>query len=183
MTTPPAEHPTLGLHVTEAERQEAGRRLRWAYDSGRLSPQDFDRRSGIVALATTRRDLNTAFLGLVQVAQPRLRPQSLGGVLTAHLAAFFCFLLGPLIVFFAATGADTRREAAKAFNLSFLVTVAGVVVTLLTIVTGGAAAVLFPVLGGYWSLSVLVMLVQALQGIDWNHPLKRWLPWELLRER
>ncbi len=179
------QHPTLTQAVSEAEREQAAHRLRVAYEMGRLDPQDFDRRSGIVALAHTRRDLNSAFLGLVQVERPhQARVQAPAGVVAAYLSAVFCFLLGPLVIFFTASpGTATRREAAKAFNLSFLTTVGSVIVFLLAFLTSGVTAILLPALGAYWFLSLTVGMIQALQGLDWNHPLKRWLSWEVLKER
>ncbi|HEY8663714.1 MAG TPA: DUF1707 domain-containing protein, partial [Propionibacteriaceae bacterium] len=67
------EHPSLVLAVTPADRQAAVERLRAAYDEGTLTAGDYDRRAGMAAMAQSRRDLNTAFLGLVDVTPGDVR--------------------------------------------------------------------------------------------------------------
>lgn len=179
------EHPTLTLPVTDAERAAAGQRLRLAYDSGRLDANDYDRRAGIAALATTRRELNSAFLGLVDVSRPPYRiPTSQGSAagVVAHVSSLVFFVVGPLFVFAVTSpGSRGRREAAKAFNLSFL-TLLGLVATVLVGAGVGHVGPLLLATGAYWFFSTVVSIIQAGQGLDWNHPLKRWLPWEILKE-
>ena len=69
------EHPSLEMHVTPEQRDRAESWLKEAYADGRISEVEFDRRIGQVLSAVTRKDLNEAFYGLVQVPH---RPEALG---------------------------------------------------------------------------------------------------------
>ena len=184
------EHQSLTQLATDEERRRAGDLLRAAYEEGRLAAADFDRRAGIAALAVTRRDLNTAFLGLVEVRQDVVRrytqPAATSGrglAVAAYVSGLFFFPVGPLVCFaIAGPGTFARREAAKAFNISFLALI-GFVLSVLFAAAGGAVGGLtFLLVGACWFLTTLVGAVQAGQGLDWRHPLKRHVPWEVLRE-
>ena len=61
------EHPSLSMHVTPEQRDRAESWLKDAYADGRISESEFDRRIGQVLTAVTRKELNEAFYGLVQV--------------------------------------------------------------------------------------------------------------------
>jgi hypothetical protein len=181
------EHPSLVLAVTPADRQAAVERLRVAYDQGALTASDYDRRAGMAAMAQSRRDLNTAFLGLVDVTPADLRrsmtPESGRGLaVAAHLSGWVFFLVGPLFCYAVApSGSYARREAAKAVNLGVLtligLAIAMVVMMVNTHVGGPLAFLIF----GCWWLTSLVGAIQAAKGNDWDHPLKRWLPLEVVR--
>ncbi len=181
------EHPSLVLAVTPADRQAAVERLRAAYNEGALSAGDYDRRAGMATMAHSRRDLNTAFLGLVDVTPDDVRrsmaPEAGRGLaVAAHLSGWVLFLVGPLVCFAVApSGSYARREAAKAVNLSVL-TLLGLAIALVVIMfnerVGTPLALL---IGGCWWLTSLVAAIQAAKGNDWDHPLKRWLPFEVVR--
>ncbi len=180
------EHPSLVLAVTDADSQAAVERLRAAYDEGAITASDYDRRAGMAAMAQSRRDLNTAFLGLVEVSADEVRrsvaPESGRGLaVAAHVSGWFLFLVGPLVFYvLAPPGSYARREAAKAVNLSALAFFGLVFAAVLAVVNdhvGGPLAVL--ILGCWW-LTSLVSAVQAAKGNDWQHPLSRWLPLEVV---
>jgi len=181
------EHPSLVLAVTPEDRQAAVERLRAAYDEGAISAGDYDRRAGMAAMAQSRRDLNTAFLGLVDVGPDELRrnmtPES-GRALAvvAHLSGWALFLIGPLVCFAVApAGSYARREAAKAVNLSVLVLFGLAIALVVTMFNDHVGAPLVALIAGCWWLTSLVAAIQAAKGNDWDHPLKRWLPFEVVR--
>ena len=181
------EHPSLVLAVTPADRQAAVERLRAAYDEGTLTAGDYDRRAGMAAMAQSRRDLNTAFLGLVDVTPGDVRRSMApvagrGLAVAAHLSGWVLFLIGPLVCYAVTpAGSYARREAAKAVNLSVL-TLFGLAIALVVMMfkeqVGAPLALL---IGGCWWLTSLVAAMQAAKGSDWDHPLKRWLPFEVVR--
>ena len=102
------EHPSLKMHVTPEQRDRAESWLKEAYADGRISESEFDHRIGQVLSAVTRKDLNEAFYGLVQVPtpsralgvhpayQPLVRPEtgSRPGVESAGVAHFSVFFSG-----------------------------------------------------------------------------------------
>ncbi|MGV8850258.1 MAG: DUF4870 domain-containing protein [Propionibacteriaceae bacterium] len=182
------EHPSLVLAVTQAERDAAVARLRSAYEAGAITASDLDLRAGMAAMARSRRDLNTAFLGLMDVSLDDARRHSAvtggrGLAVVAHLSGWVLFLVGPLACFAAAQpGSYARREAAKAVNLSVL-TLCGLAVALVVVLVNESVGTpLAALIAGCWWLTSLVAAVQASKGKDWDHPLKRWLPFEVLRE-
>lgn len=181
------EHPSLVLAVTPADRQAAVERLRAAYDEGALTASDYDRRAGMAAMAQSRRDLNTAFLGLVDVTPDDVRrsvtPEAGRGLaVAAHLSGWFLFLVGPLVCYAVApAGSYARREAAKAVNLSVL-TLFGLAIALIVMwINDHVGMPLVVLIGGCWWLTSLVAAIQAAKGNDWQYPLKRWLPFEVVR--
>ncbi|HEY3407704.1 MAG TPA: DUF1707 and DUF4870 domain-containing protein [Propionicimonas sp.] len=182
------EHPSLVLAVTQQEREAAISRLRSAYEQGAITASDLELRAGMAAMARSRRDLNTAFLGLMDVSIDDARRHAAvadgrGLAVAAHLSGWVLFLVGPLACYAAAQpGSYARREAAKAVNLSVL-TLCGLAVALgVVMVNESVGAPLAALIGGCWWLTSLVAAVQASKGNDWEHPLKRWLPYEVLRE-
>ena len=64
------EHPSLKMQVTPEQRDRAESWLKDAYADGRISESEFDRRIGQVLTADTRKELNEAFYGLVQIPTP-----------------------------------------------------------------------------------------------------------------
>ena len=110
------EHPSLQLHVTNEQRDRAEPWLKEAYADGRISESEFDHRIGQVLSAATRKELNQAFYGLVQVPtpsralgvhpayQPLVRPETKqqagrGAAGDRPLLLFFLWLFGPALVF------------------------------------------------------------------------------------
>jgi uncharacterized Tic20 family protein len=181
------EHPSLVLAVTPADRQAAVERLRVAYEQGALTASDYDRRAGMAAMAQSRRDLNTAFLGLVDVTPDHLRrnmpPESGRGLaVVAHLSGWVVFLVGPLVCYAVApSGSYARREAAKAVNLSVLTLIGLAIAMVVMVFNGRVGTPLAFLIGSCWWLTSLVAAIQAAKGNDWDHPLKRWLPLEVVR--
>jgi hypothetical protein len=181
------EHPSLVLAVTAADRQAAVERLRAAYDEGAITAGDYDRRVGMAAMAQSRRDLNTAFLGLIDVSADDVRrtivPEAGRGLaVAAHLSGWVLFLVGPLVCFaLAPAGSYARREAAKAVNLSALAFLGLVFAALVAVVDDHVGGPLAFLIAGCWWLTSLVAAVQAAKGNDWHHPLTRWLPFEVVR--
>ena len=68
--SPTYEHPSLRMYVTPEQRERAESWLKEAYADGRITELEFDTRIGQVITAETRKDLNEAFYGLVQVPTP-----------------------------------------------------------------------------------------------------------------
>src|SRR4029453_16330106 len=104
------EHPSLKMQVTPEQRDRAESWLKDAYADGRISESEFDRRIGQVLTAETRKELNEAFYGLVQIPtpsralgahpayQPLVRPETRdqagrGAAAGAPLAVFFFCVL------------------------------------------------------------------------------------------
>src|SRR5215210_7116879 len=147
------EHPSLKMYVTPEQRDRAESWLKEAYADGRISEVEFDTRIGRVLSAETRKDLNDAFYGLVQVPtssralgvhpayQPLVRPEALqqagrGVAGFAHFSVFFLWLLGPAVFFaLSAPGSYVRREAAKAFNFQLISFISIVVVGIVAGIT------------------------------------------------
>jgi len=195
-------HPTLQMSVTPEQRERAVSWLQQAYAEDRIGESELDWRLGQVLGATSRRDLNQAFYGIVAVPfashamglhpayQPLVRPElrqqaGRGAAGFAHLSVFFLWLLGPLLVFgLSAPGSYARREAAKAFNfqlLSFFLLIAGVVVQ--AVFSRGGFDPVLGVMGLGWFVLTIVGGAKALQGEDWRNPATRVLRMRVLSEQ
>jgi uncharacterized Tic20 family protein len=196
------EHPSLKMYVTPEQRDRAESWLKEAYADGRISEIEFDSRIGRVISAETRKDLNDAFYGLVQVPtssralgvhpayQPLVRPEALqqagrGVAGLAHFSVFFLWLLGPGLFFaLSAPGSYVRREAAKAFNFQLISFVSIVVVGIVAGITDLAIfnwVLPFMFLG--WFVLTVVGGAKALQGENWRNPVKTVLKLEVLSEK
>lgn len=196
------EHPSLTMYVTPEQRDRAEDWLKDAYADGRVSESEFDSRIGQVLGATTRKELNQAFYGLVHVPttssaiglhpayQPLVRPETRdragnGVAALAHFSTFFLWLLGPAVIYaLSSPGTRARREAAKAFNFT-LVTFFGLVGT--SIAAGITNLDLFNVLGGIifvgWIVLTIVGGAKAAQGEDWRNPVRHVARLQLLKEK
>ena len=196
------EHPSLRQPVTEEQRTRAENWLQEAYADGRISEPEFDRRIGQVITANTRRDLNEAFFGLVQVPassqalgvhpayRPLIRPETRtqagrGAAAIAHFSPFLFWIVGPLLVFALSTpGSYPRREAAKAFNFQLVAGIAGLGTA---IVAGITELGIFEWTLGLmfigWVILTIVGGAKALQGDDWRNPVKNVIKAEPLSER
>ena len=200
--SPTYEHPSLKMFITPEQRDRAESWLKEAYADGRITELEFDSRIGQVITAETRKDLNEAFYGLVQVPtgstalglhpayQPLIRPETRqqagrGVAGFAHFSVFFLWLLGPGLVFALSTpGTYARREAAKAFNFQLISFVAFVVMGILTGVTGfDILEWLFPFMGLGWFILTIVGGAKALQGENWRNPVKSVVKLEVLSEK
>jgi uncharacterized Tic20 family protein len=196
------EHPSLSMRVTPEQRDRAEAWLKDAYAEGRISESDFDQRIGQVISAVSRKELNQAFYGLVQIPtsskalglhpayQPLVPPEARqragrGVAGLAHFSAFFLWLLGPGLVFALSTpGTYARREAAKAFNFQLIAAVAFVVIGMLAGITGlDVFSWLLPFMGLGWFILTILGGAKALQGEDWKNPVKHVIKLEVLSEK
>ena len=196
------EHPSLKMHVTTEQRDRAESWLKEAYADGRISELEFDQRIGQVLSAVSRKDLNEAFYGLVQVPtpsralgvhpayQPLVRPETRqqagrGVAGFAHFSFFFMWLFGPGLVYaLSSPGTYARREAAKAFNFQLISTIAFFTMAIIGGITnsdliGGLLGLLC--LG--WFILTIVGGAKALQGEDWKNPVKSVVKLEVLSEK
>lgn len=195
------EHPTLKMYVTDEQRDRAEDWLKDAYADGRVSESEFDTRMGQVLSATTRRDLNSAFHGLVQVPSvstavglhpayaPLVRQETrdragnaVGSV--AHFSTFFTWLVGPALVYaLSSPGSRARREAAKAFNFT-LVTFFGLIAS--TIAASATGLHIFDMLTGLivvgWVVLTVVGGAKAAQGENWRNPVRHVVRLQVLSE-
>jgi uncharacterized Tic20 family protein len=196
------EHPSLSMRVTPDQRDRAEAWLKDAYADGRITEDDFDQRIGQVISAVTRKELNQAFYGLVQIPtsskalglhpayQPLVPPEARqragrGVAGLAHFSAFFLWLLGPGLVFALSTpGTYARREAAKAFNFQLIAAVAFVVIGMLAGITGlDVFTWMLPFMGLGWFILTILGGAKALQGEDWKNPVKHVIKLEVLSEK
>lgn len=196
------EHPSLKMHVTPEQRDRAEVWLQEAYADGRVSEDEFDHRIGQVISAVSRKELNNAFYGLVQIPtgstalglhpayQPLVRPEvrqqaGRGVAALAHFSAIFAWMFGPALFFALSTpGSYVRKEAAKAFNFQLINTIAFAGVG----IASGMAHLdlvqwLFPLVAMAWFILTLVGGSKALQGEDWTNPVKHVLKLEMLSEK
>ncbi len=197
-----SEHPSLKMHVTSDQRDRAEDWLKEAYADGRITELEFDTRIGQVITAETRKDLNEAFYGLVQVPtpsralgvhpayQPLVRPETReqagrGVAGFAHFSVFFFWLLGPGLVFALSTpGTHARREAAKAFNFQLISFIVLIVTGILAGITGlDVFEWVMPFMFLGWFILTIIGGAKALQGDNWRNPVKSVLKLEVLSEK
>lgn len=195
-------HPLLHAQVTPDQRDRAERFLAEAYADGRLNELEFDARMDQVLEATTRRDLNQAFYGLVDVPrtsqalglhpayQSSLVDQSSVGktgraaAAMAHFSPFFAWLFGPLFIYLIGRrGSYARREAARAFNFQFISFLAFISGGIVTAITDGATDWLLGLGFVVWLVLTITGGVKAAQGEDWTNPVRKVVRWEILKEK
>jgi uncharacterized Tic20 family protein len=197
------EHPSLTMQVTNEQRERAEHWLQQAYAEGRMSEEEFDRRIGQVLSSETRKELNQAFYGLVQVPvssqalgvhpayQPMIRPETKaqagrGAAALAHFSPFlFMGFVAPGLVFaLSAQGSYARREAAKAFNFQLVSLLALIAAGIINGITGGDVFDwIFPLMFLGWLVLTIVSGAKALQGEDWRNPVKSVLRLQVLNEK
>ncbi|WP_460740996.1 DUF1707 domain-containing protein [Mariniluteicoccus endophyticus] len=192
----------LDMLVTPAQRERAEAFLQEAYADGRLTHADFEVRLDQVLGASTRRDLNQAFYGLVAVPptsaalglHPAYRPSLVNQGQTgrtgkamaslSHFSVFFLWIFGPLMMYLiGGKGTYAKREAAKAFNFQ-LYSFGGLVgLGVLDAVGPGDMGWAVALGGVAWFVLTLIGGVRASQGEDWTNPVNRLMPWKPLDER
>lgn len=195
------EHPSLKMYVTGEQRDRAESWLKEAYAEGRISEAEFDHRIGQVISSVTRRDLNEAFYGLVQVPTPSralgLHPayQSLnptkhetsgrGVAALAHFSVFFMWILGPGLVYaLSSKGSYAKREAAKAFNFQVVAAISFMAVGILSGITNlDIFEWVFPLMGFAWFVLTILGGAKAAQGENWRNPVKSVIKIEMLSEK
>lgn len=189
------EHPSLGLPVTEEQRERSLAYLQQAYAEGRLTIYELDARVETVLQATTRREMNQAFEGLARIpagtgasllmrpTRPKGIPGPAGrtGATVAHLTGLGSFFVGPAVCYALAPHESyARREAAKAFNFQL-------VALLVMAITGALAegflgGALSGVLGIAWLVLTVAGIAHAASGDDWRNPVSRVIPLRPLDE-
>ena len=195
------EHPSLSMYVTPEQRDRAEHWLQEAYADGRISEDDFDRRIGQVISSTTRKDLNVAFYGLVNVPgtstamglhpayQPLVRPETKqqagrGVAGLAHFSVFFLWILGPgLFYAMSPAGSYARKVAAKAFNFQLITIISFVTVGIVDGLIRPDIDWVFGVMFLGWLLLTIVGGAKAFQGANWRNPVKTVLKLEVLPEK
>ena len=199
---PTYEHPSLKMTVTSEQRERAAAYLQQAYAENRIEEAEFDYRIGRALSADTRRELNDAFYGLVQVPlasqalgvhpgyQPLLAPQvrqqaGRGAAAFAHFSVFLFWILGPVLVFaLSRPGSYPRREAAKAFNFQVGSAIAAAGVGIAGAITNlDVFGVILAVMGLAWFVLTILGGAKALQGEDWTNPVKHVIKVEPLKEK
>ena len=196
------EHPSLRLPVTPEQRDRAENWLQEAYADGRISEYEFDRRIGQVISAGTRRELNEAFFGLVQVTapsqalgvhpayQPLVRPETRpsGRPGSRRGRALLALLLVA-----ARPGAGLRADPAGQLppargreGLQLPADFRGRIHR--DVHPGrrhraGRLRILVPVMFVGWFILTIVGGAKALQGEDWKNPVKHVIKLEALSER
>lgn len=199
---PTYEHPSLKMNVTPEQRERAADYLQQAYAEDRIGEAEFDYRIGRALSATTRRELNDAFYGLVQVPltsqalgvhpgyqpliAPHVRQQAGRGVAAfAHFSVFLFWILGPVLVFaLSRPGSYARREAAKAFNFQLGSAIAFAAVAITGAITNlDVFGAIFALMGLAWFVLTIVGGAKALQGEDWTNPVKHVIKLEPLKEK
>ncbi|BAK36297.1 hypothetical protein MLP_32830 [Microlunatus phosphovorus NM-1] len=196
------EHPSLSLPVTDEQRDRAEHWLQEAYADGRITSEEFDHRIGQVLGASTRKELNGAFYGLVQVpassqalgmhpayrplVPPQAKQQAGRGIAGfAHFSALLTSIFGPLLIFaLSPQESYPRKEAAKAFNFQLVALASWIVLLILQGVTDfGIFNFLIGIAFIGWVVLTVVGGAKALQGDDWTNPVKKVVKIEALSER
>ncbi|MFT3877827.1 MAG: DUF1707 and DUF4870 domain-containing protein [Propioniciclava sp.] len=190
----PAEHPSLSLRVSDAERGRAEALLSDAYAAGRLDEVELDRRLGLVMRAQTRRELNAVVVDLPRTPAPAAafmapaparNPQATGVGGFAHLSGLVSWILGPLVLYALATpGTPARREAAKAFNFQFTAGIACILTGALTgpFLPGGLVGLIMTIGFVGWLVLSITGGARALSGQPWTNPVMRVIPWKVIDE-
>lgn len=187
-----------GLPINDADKTRAKVLVQEAYVAGVLSKDEFDARIDRIAAATGRLDLDAAVRGLRPAPMPAapmlpatyawastsLEPRRNTGVgAFAHFSVFLGWIFGPLVTYaFAERGSFGRREAAKAFNWQLT---SLVIFSLLGFVSGALhlSDAVMPLVSLVWFVLTIVGGVKAAQGIDWNNPVMRFVPFKVIDER
>lgn len=206
------EHPSLRTPVTQEQRDRAEEHLQTAYAEGRITEQEFDRRIEMVLSASTRKDLNEAFYGLVEAPSyspssynqsygqtghtsasmqpygyqrhPATQQGSTGGAL-AHFSGLFTGILGPGIGYAVSPrNSRARVESAKAFNFQLVSLIALILAGTLGAITD--IGLLDFVIGlGFlaWTVLTIVGGVKAASGEDWQNPVTKAVKLRVLPEK
>ncbi len=189
------EHPSLNIAITEEQRERGERWLQDAYAAGRISEKEFERRIEQALSAVTRRDLNLAFYGLVDVSvanqamgvHPAYRPLTpvtqtvgRGAASVAHFSGLISWIFGPVLMYvLSPVNSYARKEAAKAFNFQLVAMLAligsGIVAGIFDEVPGvGDAIGLIPAIVWFgWLILTVVGGAKAAQGEDWTNPVTK----------
>lgn len=179
---------TSDLLVTPEQRDRGVEILQEMYADGRLGRMEFEERLDQALRAKTRADLNASFTGLVAHPIPTFAPAAFtrptkvqrydgdgrgAGTLT-HWLGFPTMFIGPAVVAMTAGTRNpaVRRHAVEAVNFQLTAFMMFAGLGILTGITEGFTAFLFPVLGILWAVMTGVGgLATALSG-SFRYPFK-----------
>lgn len=184
------EHPSLTMRVTPEQRDRAESLLKDVYADGRIDEPEFDSRISQALTAQTRKDLNQAFYGLVEVPDPLLDPRASsarqppvqpergqqpgrGIAALAHFSVFFLWLFGPGLVFaLSPAESHARREAAKSFNFQLIASMVLVPMYIIAGAGGGSEVFdwLLTLVGFTWFVLTVIGGDKAWRGQNWHNP-------------
>lgn len=191
------EHPTLNLRLTNEQRDRATSWLQEAYADGRLTEAEFDRRVGQVLEATTRKDLNLAFYGLVDVPRPQTavvptsrahvarrddESTALGAI--AWFGSIFSMFIVPLVMYLVSVrGSKNRAITADALNFQLFsmlfFTIGG---ALVGITNSGVLAMAIAAYGVIWLVLSIIGGLRAANGDSWRNPVTRLVRFQPLKD-
>ncbi len=194
------EHPSLRTPVTSQQRDQAEQYLQTAYADGRLGEAEFDRRIGQVIQASSRKELNDAFYGLVDVPSgPRTgglanasrshlaqQPnQGTAGGAVAHVSGLVTSFVGPALGYaMSPQGSSARRESAKAFNFQLISISSLVIAEILRLgLPAGLMNFIIGVMFIGWVTLTIVGAVKAGRGDNWQNPVKKVVKVNVLPEK
>ncbi|MEV0286182.1 MULTISPECIES: DUF1707 and DUF4870 domain-containing protein [unclassified Kribbella] len=177
---------TSDLLVTPAQRDRAVEILKEMYADGRLDHGEFDTRLELALKARTRAELNSTFNGLVSRPVPTYAPaaftrpaqlqrynsdgRGLGTV--AHWLGYPTFFVGPAIMVATAGQKNpaVRKHAVEALNFQLSAFGAFALVGIMTGVTEGFTAFLFPLLGMLWFILTGIGGLATAVGANFRYP-------------
>jgi uncharacterized Tic20 family protein len=193
------EHPSLRTPVTSQQRDQAEHYLQTAYADGRLGEAEFDRRIGQVIQASSRKELNDAFYGLVDVPSgPRpgglanssrnhLAQQSnqgTAGGAVAHVSGLVTSFVGPAVGYaMSPQGSPARRESAKAFNFQLISIASLVIAEIIHLGLPGLMNFIIGLMTIAWVTLTIVGAVKAGRGENWQNPVKKAVKVNVLPEK
>lgn len=176
---------TSDLLVTPAQRDRAVEILQEMYADGRLTHLEFDTRLELALKAHTRAELNGCFDGLLSRPVPTYAPvaftrpapvqtaakdRGLGTV--AHWLGYPTFFVGPALIV-ATVGKDhpvVRKHAVEALNFQLSALAVFALLGVVTGVTEGFTAFLFPLVGLVWFVLTGIGGLAALLGSEFKYP-------------
>lgn len=177
---------TSELLVTPAQRDRAVEILKEMYADGRLDHVEFDTRLELALKARTRAELNSSFDGLVSRPVPTYAPAAFtrqtqlqrydgngrGMGTVAHWLGYPTFFVGPAIVVATAGQKNpaVRRHAVEALNFQLTTLGAFALLGIITGVTGGFTAFLFPLVGFLWFVLTGIGGLATALGSNFRYP-------------
>ncbi|MFC0626558.1 DUF1707 and DUF4870 domain-containing protein [Kribbella deserti] len=177
---------TSDLLVTPEQRDRGVEILQEMYADGRLGRMEFEERLDQALRARTRADLNASFTGLVSHPVPTFAPAAFTrptkvqrydgdgrgvGTLT-HWLGFPTSFVGPAVVAMTAGSRNpaVRRHAVEAVNFQLTAALMFAGLGVLTGITDGFTAFLFPVLGLLWAVLTGVGGLATALGGNFRYP-------------
>ncbi|GAA1614852.1 hypothetical protein GCM10009789_81200 [Kribbella sancticallisti] len=177
---------TSDLLVTPAQRDRAVEILQEMYADGRLERVEFDTRLELALKSRTRAELNGTFDGLVARPVPTYAPaaftrpapvqryasQGRGLGMVSHWLGYPTFFVGPALMVATAGKQNpaVRKHAVEALNFQLSALAAFALLGVVSGVTEGFTAFLFPLVGLVWFVLTGIGGLAALLGSDFRYP-------------